>query len=50
MHDFAMRLFYQTTYKPLARLRNTAISFQLPEERKFSRTSFERGTLPGSKS
>lgn len=50
MHDFAMEIFYKTTYKLLAQLRNPAISFQLSDERRFSRTSSKRGTLHGSKS
>lgn len=50
IHDFAMELFYRTTYKLLAQLRNPTISFQLSDERRFSRTSSKRGTLHGSKS
>jgi hypothetical protein len=50
MHDFVMELFYKTTYKLLARLRNAAISFQLSDERRFSRTSSKLETLHGSKS
>jgi len=50
MHDFAMELFYKTTYKLLAQRRNPAISFQLSDERRFNRTSSKRGTLHGSKS
>jgi hypothetical protein len=50
MRDFSIELFYKTTCKLLARLRNAAISFQLSDERRFSRTSSKRGTLHGSKS